>query len=76
MAHAKYGTSAPSAGSDYAKAMRSGEPPPTAYGEKRPAEDFADTVRLYHTHPAELKASYPKRYAVVDRLIKDPNYGG
>ncbi len=39
-------------------------------------KDFAESVGLYATDPARLKAAAPGRFKVIDRMLKDPSYGG
>jgi hypothetical protein len=73
--HTWQSTAAPSS-SDYAAAIASAEPPVSAYASASPAEDFAEAVELYYRNKAQLKATAPRRYAVIDRLLRDPDYGG
>lgn len=76
LATTKYGSTWPPPGSAYGKAMASGEPPPTNYAMNSPAEDFAESIRLYFTDPQRLKNSAPKRYTVIKKLIESASYGG
>lgn len=76
LATAKYGSPVPTPGSDFARAVASGEPAPTTYSEGRIAEDFADSVALYIVDRARLKKTAPNRYRVVKRIIEDDTYDG
>ena len=62
--------------SDFNAAIASGEKPVSDYGKNSSAEDFAEASRLYVEMPLTMKVLAPKRFAVIDRLMKDPNYGG
>lgn len=52
------------------------EAPPTDYAKASIAEDFAESVALYVTDKAKLRKTAPKRYRVIDRLMKEDGYGG
>lgn len=60
----------------YADAVNSGEPPVSDYARTHLQEDFAESVRLYTTHRAQLQQTAPLRYAVIHRLMNDPDYYG
>ena len=72
----KWGNPMPPSDTDYYAAIRSGEPAVSQYGKKNDSEDFAEAVRMYVEDLEQLQMDYPKRYAVIDRLMKDPAYGG
>lgn len=76
MAAARYGTSTPAVGSDYRRAMASGEEPINQYARTNPAEDFAEAVSMHFAYPREFARNHPKRAAVIKRLLEDPNYAG
>jgi hypothetical protein len=79
LAEAKYQSAYPDAySSDFGKLQKasSKEKPPTKYGTVNAAEDFAESVRLHQTDPETLKRVAPKRYAVIDRLMRDDSYAG
>lgn len=75
LAKARYGSLTPPPTSDYAKAMTKA-PAVSKYAENSPSEDFAEALRTYAKDPGTLKKMAPDRFAVVDRLIKDPSYHG
>jgi SPP1 gp7 family putative phage head morphogenesis protein len=75
-AYGRYGSSSPRVQSDFRAAVSSGESPPTDYAKKAIAEDFAESVMLYHTDPDFLRQIAPKRFAVIDRMVKEKDYGG
>ena len=64
------------AGSDYKKAIDSGEPPPSEYAKLDISEDFAEAVRMFVVDPVALQKVAPLRYNVIKRLMKDKNYRG
>lgn len=66
----------PPAESDYMAAINSGEPPVSAYGGKDASEDFAEAVRMYITDKAGFKSGWPRRFVVVDKVIRNRNYKG
>jgi hypothetical protein len=74
LATAKYGRAEP--GGDYRAAMSGPEPPVSDYARNSPAEDFAEAMREYASGPTTMKMTHPRRYAVIDRLMKEPDYGG
>ena len=76
LATKKWGDPFPAEGSDYLSAIESGEPAVSSYAKTDTAEDFGEAVRLYVDNPEELKKTAPLRHVVIDRLMKDPNYGG
>jgi hypothetical protein len=70
LASAAYGSTTPPIASAFDRA-RSAEPtPPTEYGGVNPAEDFAESVRLYVATPKVFRASHPRRAAALDELFK------
>jgi hypothetical protein len=75
LATARYGDTKPYVMSDFMVAARR-EPHPTEYAKKSPAEDFAESVMLHTTANAKFKSTNPLRYAVVDRMLREPSYGG
>jgi hypothetical protein len=76
LATKKWGQPTPSPASDYQAAIASGEPPVSSYASAAPAEDFAEAVQLFYEDPARIKAIAPMRYTVIERLLRDPGYGG
>jgi histone H1/5 len=60
----------------YNAAKLSNEKPPSEYATKSLAEDFAESVKYYHTDTERLRREHPKRFAVIDRLHKDLGYAG
>jgi hypothetical protein len=75
-ARAIYGSTSPAPGSDFHRAMTSGEKSVSAYGSTSPGEDFATSFQAYYADKSAFRRSHPARFAVVDRLVKDPHYGG
>jgi hypothetical protein len=75
LATARYGNTMPKPVSDFTIAAAK-EKYPTAYAAKSPAEDFADSVRLHTIDNAKFKAANPLRHAVIDRMLREPGYGG
>jgi len=63
-------------GPDFHKAMATGEKPVSNYASKNPAEDFAESMRLYVERPKEMESIAPMRYNVIKKLMEDPDYGG
>jgi|GEM_PF-2177501 len=76
LAKAVYGTTKSPFTSDFGAAVASGEPSVSSYARKSIAEDFAESVSVYITDAKRLKANAPKRYAVINKLIKDRTYAG
>lgn len=76
LAKARYGGVDPRYGGDYANAIRSGEKAPSDYGKMNDAEDFAEGVKGYVRGPAHFAASWPKRAAVIKKMLEDPSYAG
>lgn len=72
----RWGYKFPPEDSDYYAAIESDEPRVSEYAYQDGAEDFAESVRLYVTDRERLKAIAPLRYGVIDRMMKDPDYGG
>jgi hypothetical protein len=71
LASAAYGSTTPPIASAFERA-RSAEPtPPTEYGGVNPAEDFAESVRLYVATPKAFRTSHPRRAAALDELLRD-----
>ena len=75
-ANDRWGFAAPPENSDYKAAIKSGEPAVSEYAKVSPGEDFSESVRLYTTDPGRLKKIAPRRYKVIDTMIKDEKYGG
>ncbi len=75
LATAKYGSTKPFELGAFSKATR-GEKPPSPYAMKSPSEDFAESVRYFVLNREGFKRIAPKRYKVIDRMLKDPNYAG
>lgn len=70
-----YGSTTP--GGDYARLLRlTPEKPVSAYAAHAPSEDFAEAVRLYVEDRDTMKASFPERFRIIDRIMTDPTYGG
>lgn len=76
MATGKWGNTRPPEGSDYRNAIESGETVPSAYGANSPDEDFAESVMMYFQPTDTLQSRHPKRWSVVDRLMKEADYAG
>jgi hypothetical protein len=76
LATGRWDSTIPPARTDYAAAIRSGEPPVSPYAAKSPAEDFAEAVRLYTENPGKLREIAPKRFEVIERMLREPFYGG
>jgi hypothetical protein len=76
LAEGRWDSTLPPARTDYAAAIRSGEPPVSHYAAKSPAEDFAEAVRVYAENPARLRDVAPKRFDVIERMLREPFYGG
>jgi hypothetical protein len=74
LATAQYGGIAVGPGA-FRDAIESGEPPPTEYAGKSTAEDFAESVRMYVDTPDELRATAPRRYAAIHRLMTEEGHG-
>jgi phage-related protein (TIGR01555 family) len=87
LAKQRYGSTDPSPNSNFGRIAAGGNAP-TKYGKSSPAEDFADSVRLYMgstsardnrinaTVGTELRSADAQRYNVIKRIFEDPNYGG
>lgn len=75
LALGRYGAATPPSTSDYASAMQTAAPP-TRYAAYAPAEDFAESVRLYFDYPELLQRTANDRYTVIRGLIGDENYDG
>jgi hypothetical protein len=52
------------------------EPAVSEYGSNNPAEDFATAVELYVDNSDKMKREFPRRFAIIDKIMTDPNYGG
>lgn len=76
LASEKWGDSTPPADSDYRAAIDSGEPPVSEYAKTRPSEDFAEAVKLYINDKERLKRLFPRRYAIINKLMNNRNYNG
>jgi hypothetical protein len=76
LANQIYRSTLPAGSSDFQAAIDSGEKPPSSYAECSPAEDFAESVRMFYEEPVILKQIAPRRFAVIERLMAEPNYGG
>jgi hypothetical protein len=73
LAKAIYGNATPPFNSDFGSiSTRS----PTDYGNASRAEDFADSVMLYFGNNGREGTLDNERRAVIDRILRDPNYGG
>ena len=72
----KWGQYDPPENTDYKAAIRSDEPPVTKYAETSPAEDLAEAVRYYIYSPEFLKAKCPRRYDIIEMMMKYPMYHG
>jgi hypothetical protein len=46
-------------------------PSPTSYGNTQPLEDMAESVRLYWSSGAAMKAQQPARYEFIKRYVMD-----
>ncbi len=46
------------------------EQPVTPYGHKNAGEDLAEAVKFYFVEPATLLQKCPRRYAIIDKLVK------
>lgn len=62
--------------SDYGAVVNSSEPPVSDYAKTNGGEDFAEAVKQYVLNPAELQRIAPLRYAIIHRMMTDPNYHG
>ena len=71
-----YGSTTPSATSDFERARRTGEAPANRYGGTSAKEDFATSFEAYYRNKNKFRQSHPERFAVVDRLVRDASYGG
>ncbi len=76
LAKARYGSATPTSESEFDAAISSGEPPPTKYAKVAPAEDFAESIKLYIADPEHLQKIAPTRYDIINKLLKDESYGG
>lgn len=74
LARARYSNTKPRLSSDFVRAVNSGELPPSWYAKASIAEDFSESVRLYVL--GELETNAPRRYSVIDKLLKDKTYAG
>ena len=70
------GRTTPTPESDFARAASSGEAPVSRYGASALNEDFATSFEAYYKNKGKFRQDHPERFAVIDRLVKDPNYGG
>ncbi len=52
------------------------EPPVSDYAKNSPSEDFAESCRMYCSDRDTMKKDHPERYAIIDRIMTDPSYGG
>ena len=64
------------ADSAYADTIASGEPPVSSYARTNLQEDFAEAVKMYAINPTQLQQIAPQRYAIIHRLMTDPDYYG
>ena len=72
----KWGSTVPGKDSDFSAAINSKESAPTFYATRAPAEDFAESVKLYITDPDQLKKIAPKRFEIVEKLLEEKDYHG
>ena len=75
-AKGRYGQTRPPQESQYAKVIKSKEPPATWYGTTDPGEDFAETAELYFSYPRFLKKEAPRRFKIFDQMVKDEDFNG
>jgi hypothetical protein len=54
----------------YLSAMRSGEQPVSFYATRSPAEDFAESVKMFVAERAKMEREYPRRFAAVKALLE------
>ncbi len=72
-----YGSTDPSTGqNDFASVIKGKEPAVSTYALNSPAEDFAEACRLYVEDHDRMKRDFPERFKVIDRIMKEPKYGG
>jgi hypothetical protein len=71
-----YGDTRPKPTSDFRAAVNSGEPVPSTYALNSVDEDFAESVALFITDNSRLQAIAPKRYNVIQELLKNAKYAG
>jgi hypothetical protein len=73
----KWGQYAPPYDTAYTEVIRfSGEEPITEYAKTNYAEDLAEGVRYYVFNPTRMKNKCPLRYAIIERMMTDPDYYG
>jgi hypothetical protein len=76
-AYDKWGQYDPPYDTDYTEVIRfSGEDPVTEYAKTNYAEDLAEGVRYYVFDPPRMKVTCPLRYAIIERMMADPEYYG
>jgi hypothetical protein len=76
-AYDKWGQYDPPYDTDYTEVIRfSGEDPITEYAKTNYAEDLAEGVRYYVFDPTWMKVKCPLRYAIIERMMTDPDYYG
>jgi hypothetical protein len=72
-----YGSTAPVRGTDYQRLLlHSREKPVSAYAANNPSEDFAEAVEMFVMEPDKMAGSFPERFAIISKIMSDPNYGG
>jgi hypothetical protein len=73
----KWGGPTPPNDTDYVEVIRfSEEDPITEYAKTNYAEDLAEGVRYYVFDPPWMKVTCPLRYAIIEKMMTDPNYYG
>ncbi len=66
-----YGSTKPPPNSPFARAVASGEPPPTRYAGNSLDEDFAESVKSYSVgRKSDFQKIVPKRYEAIRDLLK------
>jgi hypothetical protein len=76
MAKAIYGKTTPPPESDFGKIST---PSPTPYGRSSRSEDFAESMMLYFDNNYQGRSNYAidnEREDVIEKLLRDPSYGG